>query len=76
MIESVKEYIIGIGELLISIYDFVIGFFSDIVYVIKLTAAFVAKIPSYFSWLPAPVVTLIVSIFAVVVLYKVLGREG
>lgn len=76
MIETVKEYIVGIGELFISIYDFVIGFFSDIVYVIKLTAAFVANIPNYFSWLPSSVVALIVSIFAVVVIYKVLGREG
>ena len=74
--ESIKEYLISIGEFFTSIYDFVISFFEDIVYLIKLTAAFVAKIPDYFSWLPAPVLAIIVSIFAVVVLYKVLGREG
>lgn len=76
MFSTLKEYIVGIGELFVSLYHFVLDFFSDIVYVVKLTAKFVANIPSYFSWLPAPVLALIVSIFAVVVIYKVLGREG
>lgn len=76
MLGTLKEYIIGIGELFISLYRFVLDFFSDVVYVIKLTAKFVANIPQYFSWLPGPVLALIVSIFAVVVIYKVLGREG
>lgn len=76
MLSTLKDYIVGIGELFVSLYHFVLDFFSDIVYVVKLTAKFVANIPSYFSWLPAPVLALIVSIFAVVVIYKVLGREG
>lgn len=76
MLSTLKEYIVGIGELFVSIYEFVLDFFADVVYVIKLTANFVARIPSYFSWLPAPVLALVVSIFAVVVIYKVLGREG
>ena len=59
-----------------SVYDFVVGFFEDTVYVIRLTAHFVAEIPDYFSWLPTECVVLIVSIFAIVVIYKVLGREG
>ena len=76
MLSTLKDYIVGIGELFVSLYHFVLDFFSDIVYVVKLTAQFVANIPNYFSWLPAPVLVLIVSIFAVVVIYKVLGREG
>lgn len=76
MLSTLKDYIVGIGELFVSLYHFVLDFFSDIVYVVKLTAQFVANIPNYFRWLPAPVLALIVSIFAVVVIYKVLGREG
>lgn len=76
MLSTLKEYIVGIGELFISLYHFVLDFFQDVVYVVKLTAKFVANIPNYFSWLPSSVVALIVSIFAVVVIYKVLGREG
>lgn len=76
MLSTLKDYIVGIGELFTSLYHFVLDFFSDVCYVIKLTAQFVVKIPTYFSWLPAPVLALVVSIFAVVVIYKVLGREG
>lgn len=70
------EWIQSIGTFFTSIYDFVIGTFEDIVYVIRLTAYFVAQIPEYFSWLPPEALVLVVSIFAVVVIYKVLGREG
>lgn len=73
---SIKEYIIQIGEFIGSAFDFIIDFFEDIVYVIKLTGEFVLGIPDYFSWLPAEAVALIVTIFGIVVIYKVLGREG
>lgn len=76
MLGEIKDYIVSIGEFFSSAYDFVIGIFEDIAYVIKLTGEFVAKIPDYFSWLPAPLLAIIVSIFAIVVIYKVLGREG
>lgn len=76
MLSSIKEYIVSIGEFFSSIFDFVLDFFSDIAYVIKLTSEFVLGIPDYFSWLPAEAVALIVSIFGIVVIYKVLGREG
>lgn len=76
MFSNIKDYIISIGELISSAFDFVIGFFEDIVYVVQLTGKFVLQISSYFAWLPAPVLTLVVAIFSVVVIYKVLGREG
>ena len=71
-----RDFLAGIFEFFSSLYDFVIGIFQDIVYVIRLTAHFVAQIPDYFSWLPAEALALVVGIFAVVVIYKVLGREG
>lgn len=70
------EALQGIFDFFRMLFEFVIDFFNDVVYIIRLTAQFVARIPSYFSWLPSEVVALIVSIFAVVVIYKVLGREG
>lgn len=61
---------------IIMLVDFVISFISDIIYIIQLTAQFVLDIPSYFAWLPDPVFAMIATIFAIVVVYKVLGREG
>lgn len=76
MLETIKNAFLGFINLITSLVDFVVGIIKDIVYVVKLTGSFVAKIPQLFSWLPAPVIALFVTIFAIVVIYKILGREG
>lgn len=76
MLETIKNFFLGLVNVITSLIDFVIGFVEDIVYVVKLCASFVAKIPSLFSWLPSGVLAMIVLTFSVVVIYKVMGREG
>lgn len=76
MLDSIKDFFLSLGNITTSLVDFVVGLIEDIVYVVKLCGSFVLKIPQLFSWLPAPVVALIVILFAVVVIYKILGREG
>lgn len=73
--QVIIDFFKGIGDVITSCIDFLIDFIADIVYVIELTGKFVLQIPEYFSWLPAQVLSVIVLIFAVVVIYKVLGRE-
>lgn len=73
--KAITDFLGGIGSGLMMIVDFAISFFEDVAYIIKLTAEFVVKIPEYLSFLPAPVLAIVVSIFSVVVIYKVLGRE-
>lgn len=72
---AVINFVKGIGDGLMAIVDFVSGLIEDILYMVKLTAEFVANIPEYLSFLPPSVIAMIVSIFAVVVIYKILGRE-
>ena len=74
--QAIIDFFSGIADIISGAIDFVIGFFSDIVYMIKLTGKFLGQIPNYFSWLPAEVLAVVVLIFTIVVLYKVLGREG
>lgn len=59
-----------------GLIDFVVNLVQDLIYVVQLLAETVVKLPSYFGWLPAGVVALLVTIFAIVVIYKILGREG
>lgn len=59
-----------------AIIDFVIGLFEDLLFMIELLAKFIVQIPSYFSWLPDGFVAVVVVLFSVVVIYKILGREG
>lgn len=49
---------------------------DDMAMLIDMTADFVSRIPSYLFWLPDSVKLLFVAGFTVVVVYKVLGREG
>lgn len=70
------DFIKGIGEAIVSVTDFVMGLFEDLVYMIKLLGQVILNIPYYFSWLPSEVLALIVLIVSIVVVYKILGREG
>lgn len=74
--QAILDFFVGIFEVISSLIQFVIDFIGDLVYVVQLTAQFVSNIPNYFAWMPAAIVSIIVSIFAVVVIYKVMGREG
>lgn len=76
MLETIKDFFIGFADIVTSVVDFFIGFVQDIVFVVKLTGSFLAKVPQLFSWLPSGVVAILGLIFGIVVVYKVLGREG
>lgn len=76
MLEKLVNFFLDMRDLIVGLVDFVVGLVEDLVYVVTLCGQFVLKIPQFFSWLPGSVVALIVTIFAVVVIYKILGREG
>lgn len=70
------QFLSAIGDAIVSAINFVISFFGDVVYMIQLTGKFLLAIPSYLSWLPPSLVASIMTIIAIVVVYKVIGREG
>ena len=74
--DAIIGFFAGLVDVLGGLVDFVIGLVADLVYLAQITGKAVASIPSYFAWVPAPVLALLLSVFAVVVLYKILGREG
>lgn len=65
-----------IADFFVAIFELVMSLVRDIIQMVKMLGDFVVKIPDYFSWLPPAVVGLIVTIFGIVVIYKILGREG
>ena len=76
MLETIKNFFLGLTNVITSLIDFVVNLVEDLVYVVKLVTTFVGKIPSFFVWLPTECIVLIVALFGVVVAYKILGREG
>lgn len=74
--EAIINFLSGIGELLINVFDFFIDTVSGLAYCVKLLIYFTANIPDYFDWIPDSCLALIVLVFGVAVTYKILGREG
>lgn len=74
--DAVISFFKGIGDAIVAVFDFVISFFQDLIYIIQLLGKFLAQLPGYFAWLPSDILALLLTLFAIVVIYKILGREG
>lgn len=74
--DAILGFFRGIADVLVGAVDFLIGIIRDLVYLAQITARAVSAIPGFFAWLPPPAVALLLTIFSVVVIYKLLGREG
>lgn len=72
LIDIVKSFFTTIGKLI----DFIFGMIEDLIYVIKLLGEVTVELPNFFSWLPPEILAIILSIVAIIVIYKVIGREG
>lgn len=74
--EVIEQFFSWLYEALTSVMDFLTSFVNDLIYIVELTGTFVLKIPIYLGWLPSQVLSVIIVCFGVVVVYKILGREG
>lgn len=74
--DAIISFFKGIGNAIVTAFDFIISLFEDLVYIIQLLAKVVISLPSYFSWIPAELVAILLTLFAIVVIYKIMGREG
>lgn len=73
---AIIDFFNSLGDIISGAVEFLISTMKDIVFIVKSTGVVLASIPSYFSWLPTQLLTILLSIFGVVVIYKILGREG
>lgn len=73
--QAIIDMFTGFFSAIGSIIDFVVDFFTDLVFVIATLGQFVLEIPGYFVWLPGEIITLILTIFSIVVIYMILGRK-
>ena len=76
MFEFISNILTNIANFFSSVWDFITHVFEEIVYIIQLLGTTISSIPSYFTWLPGSVVALIILTISIVVIYKVMGREG
>ena len=76
MLETIKEILFNIGNFFTTIFDFVVGFVNDIISVVKYTGQAIAQIPQLLEWINPTLIGMLLAAFAVVIIYKILGREG
>lgn len=76
MLESIMQFFEALFSPILAIFDIVNTFFNDLVYVISLLTSFVVQIPDMLNFLPTATVPILIIIFDIVVIYKILGREG
>lgn len=76
MLESIMQFFEALFSPILALFDAVNTFFNDLVYVISLLTSFVIQIPDMLSFLPSATVPILIIIFDIVVIYKILGREG
>lgn len=73
--KALVDMLSGFFTLVDQIVDFIVNLFSDLLYVITLVGSFMMNIPDYFGWLPTACISMIVTVFGVVLVYKIVGRE-
>lgn len=76
MLDGLFDLFSTIGEYISTAWTFLVDFFKDTFDMIKLVGETVSKLPQYFTWLPEELLSILLVLFGVVVLYKILGREG
>lgn len=74
--KAIIEFFESIKDAIVTAYEFLVGVIEDIAYMVKMLGSYVDDIPEWFSWLPSGALAIVVTTVAIVVIYKILGREG
>lgn len=70
------DTIVGIYDLITSLFAFIIALFTDLVYMIIQVGRVIANSAEMSFWLPTSVMALVGVIIAISVVYLVSGRGG
>lgn len=73
--QIIVDFFTAIGDIITFVIDFVISLFEDIVFVVQLCAQLLINIGSYFSWLPAEAISMVVVMITVIIIFRIAGRE-
>lgn len=73
---AIVNFFEGIGDVILAVVEFIVSFFSDIVWIINTLLWAVGEIPGLLSWIPAEILAILTVTLSVVMIYKIMGREG
>lgn len=75
-LDAIIKFFNGIGNAITSVIDFVISFFTDFLSLLKLLAVVPKYVASSLRWIPDQLLAMAILLISIVILYKILGREG
>ncbi|MBE6922888.1 MAG: hypothetical protein E7465_06880 [Ruminococcaceae bacterium] len=74
--QAIINFFEGFSNVITSIFEFIVSFFSDLGWLVSSLQWALGVIPLFLNWIPGPMLTIITLTLTVVMIYKIMGREG
>lgn len=74
-VTAILDWLVTLGQSIIDLFGFLVKLVLDLVYMVQLMVQLVPAIPSFFTWMPGPVVATVGVIISVVVVFRIMGRS-
>ena len=72
---SIASFFEGVIYAFTTIFDFIGDLLNDVLFVVENVGNAIHNLPTYLAFLPASVVSLFMSGAAIIIVYKILGRD-
>lgn len=76
MFEFISNTLTNIANFFVSVWEFITNLFKEIGMMVSFLGQIVTTVPNYFRWLPTSVLAVLILTFSIIIIYKVIGREG
>ena len=70
ILDILKSFI----DAVIALINFIIKMIGDLIYFIGLLGELIPALPSFFTWLPPVALSVLLTVFTIVVILRILGR--
>lgn len=75
MLREITDFFHDIFDLIVGLVKFVFSLFQDLIWLITHISDFASMIPSFFTPLPAAIVSVIGVAVSIIIILRVMGRD-
>lgn len=73
---DIQTMLFNIGDMIATMFEFLVDYFEDVAYFVRLLGAFVVNIPNYLMhFLPASLIAVVALAIGIIVTLRVVGRK-
>ena len=74
--KAIVEFLSGIGDAIVKVWEFALALFRDFMQFLELLTKMPEILAKVLSWIPGEIWISLSLLFGIVILYKIIGREG